>query len=65
MAVKLRTNDEQTTNNLRTNDQLEAPLGYAWGVVGHLMGVDNSDELRAVHTAMQPAVIAARYMYFR
>ena len=23
------------------------------------MGVDNSDELREVHTAMQPAVIAA------
>ncbi|MCP4005141.1 MAG: M3 family metallopeptidase [bacterium] len=33
-------------------------LGFSWGIVGHLMGVRNSDELRAAHKAMQPEVIA-------
>ncbi len=28
-----------------------------WGVVGHLMGVKNSDELREAHQSMQPAVV--------
>lgn len=32
-------------------------LGRAWGVVGHLMGVQNSDELRAAHEEMQPKVV--------
>ena len=27
---------------------------YAWGVVGHLNGVKNSDPLREAHAAMQP-----------
>ena len=38
-------------------EKVEAPVEYAWGVVGHLMGVKNSDELRAVHSEMQPAVV--------
>lgn len=38
-------------------EKLEAPVEYSWGVVGHLMGVKNSDELRAVHGEMQPSVI--------
>lgn len=33
------------------------PLEYAWGITSHLMGVLNSDELRAVHEEMQPKVI--------
>ena len=33
-------------------------LGYAWGLVGHLMGVQNSDALRDAHSAVQPEVIA-------
>lgn len=46
-------------------DQLEAmsaPLGYSWGIVGHLMGVKNSDELRAAHDEMQSQVIEVYQM---
>ena len=38
-------------------EKVEAPIEYAWGVVGHLMGVKNSDELREAHSEMQPAVV--------
>ncbi len=33
-------------------------LAYCWGVVGHLMGVRNSDELRVAHEEVQPEVVA-------
>ena len=36
---------------------LETPVEYSWGVVNHLMGVKNSDELRAAHGDVQPEVI--------
>ncbi len=32
-------------------------LGYAWGLVGHLMGVRNSDALRDAHAAVQTEVV--------
>ncbi|MDE0905699.1 MAG: hypothetical protein OSB42_13850, partial [Planctomycetota bacterium] len=33
------------------------PLGYAWQITSHLMGVLNSDALREVHEEMLPKVI--------
>eukprot|EP00962_Isochrysis_galbana_P043559 scaffold16623_cov93-Isochrysis_galbana.AAC.6 len=42
---------------MESMEQVEAPLEFAWGVVGHLMGVANSDELRAAHSEMQPKVV--------
>jgi len=33
-------------------------LDTSWGVVGHLMGVKNSDELRAAHEQVQPEVVS-------
>jgi oligopeptidase A len=38
-------------------ERIQAPLSFTWGVVGHLMGVKNSDELRKAHQLMQPAVV--------
>ncbi|MEM9806741.1 MAG: M3 family metallopeptidase [Cyanobacteria bacterium P01_D01_bin.56] len=32
-------------------------LGWTWGVLGHLMGVKNSPELRAAYEAVQPALV--------
>ena len=31
-------------------------LGFAWGLVGHLMGVQNSDALREAHSEVQGEV---------
>ena len=33
-------------------------LGFAWGVVGHLMGVRNSEAMREAFEASQPEVVA-------
>lgn len=38
---------------------IEHQLGVAWGAVSHLLAVKNSDELRAAHAAVQPAVVKA------
>ena len=33
------------------------PLGYAWHITSHLMGVQNSDDLRAAYEELQPSVV--------
>lgn len=38
-------------------DQIMDRLGWSWGIVGHLMGVKNSPELREAHQTMQPQVV--------
>ncbi len=38
--------------------EAEARLEKCWGVVEHLMGVRNSDELRAVYEKAQPRIVA-------
>lgn len=45
------------SNVIEALEKIEAPTEYAWGVVEHLMGVSNSDELRSSHGEMQPEVI--------
>jgi oligopeptidase A len=37
--------------------QIEERLGWSWGILGHLMGVKNSPELRAAYEAVQPALV--------
>jgi len=39
-------------------ERLNDRLGFAWGVVGHLMSVRNSDALRDAHGSVPPHVIA-------
>ena len=41
-------------------EELTEPLFTAWGVVQHLMGVQNSPELRAAHDAVQKNVVRLR-----
>jgi oligopeptidase A len=36
---------------------LEERIRWSWGMVGHLMGVKNSPEIREAHEAMQPKVV--------
>ena len=38
-------------------EQIEERLSWSWGIVGHLMGVKNSPELRQAYEAMQPEVV--------
>ncbi|MGF1601385.1 MAG: M3 family metallopeptidase [Thermosynechococcaceae cyanobacterium] len=38
-------------------EQLEERLGWSWGIVGHLMGVKNSPELREAYEAVQPQLV--------
>jgi len=38
-------------------EKMQFPLGYVWGVAGHLQGVKNGEELRAAYEENQPSVI--------
>ena len=40
-------------------ERLQFGLHYAWGVAGHLLGVQNSDKLREVYEANQPKIVQA------
>lgn len=40
-------------------EKLRYPLGYGWGVVSHLNGVKNTEQLRNAHAAAQPEVVKA------
>ncbi|MEM8805310.1 MAG: M3 family metallopeptidase [Cyanobacteria bacterium P01_G01_bin.38] len=38
-------------------NQISERLGWTWGILGHLMGVKNSPELRAAYEAVQPQLV--------
>jgi oligopeptidase A len=38
-------------------DKLTERIEWSWGIVGHLMGVQNSPELRAAYEEMQPQLV--------
>ena len=40
-------------------ERIQEPIGYTWGVAGHLNGVKNGEELRKAYEASQPDVVKA------
>jgi oligopeptidase A len=40
-------------------ERMQFPLGYVWGVAGHLNGVKNSDELRKAYEENQPKIVTS------
>ena len=56
---KLEANIVATWDGLiKPLEDLDTPFEYAWGPINHLLGVMNSDELRAAHEAILPEVVA-------
>ena len=54
----------ETGNGLISWETLVTPLtaiterlGWSWGIVGHLMGVKNSPELRTAYESVQPSLV--------
>ena len=43
---------------LKPLEDMDVPFEYAWGPVGHLMSVKNSDDLRKAHEAVLQDVVA-------
>jgi oligopeptidase A len=37
--------------------KIKERLGWSWGIIGHLMGVKNSPELRTAYESVQPALV--------
>ena len=55
---KLETHAQPTWEGLvEPLERLGDRLRVTWGIVGHLMGVKNSEDLRAAYEEMQPAVV--------
>ncbi|GAX10024.1 oligopeptidase A [Fistulifera solaris] len=40
-------------------EKMQFPIGYTWGVAGHLNAVKNGDELREAYQANQPKIVKA------
>jgi oligopeptidase A len=40
-------------------EKMQFPLGYVWGVAGHLNGVKNTDELRKAYEENQPKIVTS------
>ena len=57
-VTKLETNVTPTWSGVvEPLTAIDERLGWSWGIVGHLMGVKNSPELREAYQQMQPEVI--------
>ena len=57
LESKLADTDPSYDDVLPQIEKMQEPLGYVWGVAGHLNGVKNGDELRAAYEENQPAVV--------
>ena len=60
LAEALRLDDHFSASWEELMDPLTAiteRLGWSWGIIGHLMGVKNSPELRTAYESVQPALV--------
>lgn len=58
LGERLKSGEKLTwTEVVDTSDDVTGPLGRAWGVVGHLKGVCDSEPLREAHAKAQPVVV--------
>ncbi len=69
LAGALRSLETQLTSKLESNDAptwqdlvepitpITEKLSWSWGIVGHLMGVQNSPELREAYESVQPSLV--------
>ncbi|OZH52129.1 peptidase M3 [Hydrocoleum sp. CS-953] len=56
--INLETTVKPTWNDLvEPLQKLEDRLTWSWGIIGHLMGVKNSPELRKAYNEVQPKVV--------
>ena len=55
---KLESTQEITWQSLiEPLNKLQTKLNWSWGIISHLMGVQNTPELRQVHEELQPEII--------
>jgi oligopeptidase A len=68
MTAKFKTLEEKLAGEAKEVDydqvlpeveKIQFPMGYAWGVAGHLNGVKNSKELREAYEGSQAKVVKA------
>jgi oligopeptidase A len=57
LETQLETQVPTWQNLAEPLEQIVDRLTWSWGIVGHLMGVKNSPELRQAHETMQPATV--------
>ena len=56
--IQLETDVKPTWKDLvEPLEKLQERLTWSWGIVGHLMGVKNSPELRTAHATVQPNIV--------
>lgn len=58
LEEKWSTGANSYTETIEEMEKEKSKLSYAWGVVSHLNGVKNSDELRTARSAVQPEVVS-------
>jgi oligopeptidase A len=66
LEEKLSENDNNNDESCFSYDQIlpeiermQFPIGYVWGIAGHLNGVKNGDELRTAYEQNQPGIVQA------
>ncbi|EED88210.1 oligopeptidase [Thalassiosira pseudonana CCMP1335] len=59
MSTKASSDSVTFDEVLPVLEQMQHPLGYAWGIAGHLKGVKDGDDLRKAYEENQPDVVKA------